>query len=56
MMKNLAMGAGAEIASVLEKAAAKESQNDSAVQLAKLEHALTLILREVEAQMTELRA
>jgi HPt (histidine-containing phosphotransfer) domain-containing protein len=56
MMKNLAMGAGAEIAGVLEKAAANGSQTDSAIQLAKLEEALALTLREVKAQMTVLRA
>jgi HPt (histidine-containing phosphotransfer) domain-containing protein len=55
MMKNLSMDAGAEIAGVLEKAATNESQKDSAVLLAKLEQALTLLLREVKVQMTELR-
>ena len=56
MMKNLAMGTGAEIASSLEMAARNDSKDEAAELLEKLEKAMAVILPEVEAQMTEVKA
>jgi two-component system, sensor histidine kinase and response regulator len=56
MLKNLSMNASGEMAAALESLAKKEQRGECEDQLARLEHAFTRILPEVEAQLVEMKA